>query len=175
VQRQEDLSEDVRIVAFCKFAFIIFATAHWIGCIYFYLASYASFTEDTLNMNWISAWVEQSLVDYTWYKDGGAYMYTVILFKGFALLTNMGYEDAVHTRALLCRFCANLQLLPWIKEFEFLLCMSQEVEHQYAVRFPNLFLRDILCHADFCCVVLPFAFPCFSLAVWHCSGHKHAI
>jgi hypothetical protein len=95
LQRQEDLSADVRLVAFCKFVFIIFATAHWLGCVYYWLASKSDFASDTLNMNWLTAWVEQSWVGYAWNSSSGSFMYIVILFKGFALLTNMGYEGEV--------------------------------------------------------------------------------
>jgi hypothetical protein len=38
-QRQEDLSVDVRWIAACKFIFILFSTAHWVGCALFYLAA----------------------------------------------------------------------------------------------------------------------------------------
>jgi hypothetical protein len=38
-QRQEDLSVDVRWIAGCKFIFILFSTAHWVGCALFYLAA----------------------------------------------------------------------------------------------------------------------------------------
>jgi hypothetical protein len=38
-QRQEDLSVDVRWIAGCKFIFILFSTAHWLGCALFYLAA----------------------------------------------------------------------------------------------------------------------------------------
>jgi hypothetical protein len=38
-ERQEDLSADVRWIAGCKFIFVLFATAHWIGCIMFYFAA----------------------------------------------------------------------------------------------------------------------------------------
>jgi hypothetical protein len=37
VQRQEDLSVDVRLVAFLKIAFLTLAAAHWLGCIFMWL------------------------------------------------------------------------------------------------------------------------------------------
>lgn len=144
----------MRVVAFCKFAFIIFATAHWLGCIFYYLASHNNFNEDTLNMNWVTAWVEQSWVDYTWYKATGGHMYTVILFKGFALLTNMGYEDEVHTRAPVSRFCANLQLCLSFKSLSFhCVCLKRKS-------------TSMLCTSQisFCvtfCVVPTFAVSCY--------------
>jgi hypothetical protein len=38
-QKQEDLSVDVRWIAGCKFIFILFATAHWLGCVLFFFAA----------------------------------------------------------------------------------------------------------------------------------------
>jgi hypothetical protein len=37
--RQEDLSVDVRWFAGFKFIFILFSTAHWLGCAMFYFAA----------------------------------------------------------------------------------------------------------------------------------------
>ena len=47
-QRQEDLSADVRWIAGCKFIFIIFATAHWIGCVMFFFVAEASASPSVL-------------------------------------------------------------------------------------------------------------------------------
>lgn len=95
MQRQEDLSADVRLVAFAKFTFIIFATAHWIGCVAFYLASLTDFNTEPLKMNWVTAWGVQQWVDYQWYTASSLYTYIIILFKGFSVLTNIGYEVEV--------------------------------------------------------------------------------
>lgn len=85
MQHQADLSSDIKLSALCKFAFIILATGHWIGCAYYYIAAMGSFSSEGLNMNWITAWVQQAFVDFRWWSASFGAQYIVILFKVRAL------------------------------------------------------------------------------------------
>lgn len=46
-------------------------------------------------VNWVDAWAQQTYIDYDWTTTGTMYDYVVMLFKGFSILTNLGYEVAV--------------------------------------------------------------------------------
>ena len=46
-------------------------------------------------VNWVDAWAQQTFIDYDWKTTGTMYDYVVMLFKGFSILTNLGYEVAV--------------------------------------------------------------------------------
>lgn len=81
-QRQEDLSADVRWIAGCKFIFILFATAHWIGSIMFFFAAEHRFSEVLHEVNWLSGWVEQENLQYDW-KVAGAIPTYVVRFSVF--------------------------------------------------------------------------------------------
>eukprot|EP00892_Ulva_mutabilis_P004253 jgi/Ulvmu1/219/UM001_0223.1 len=96
--RQEDIATDVRWVAFCKFSFIIYATGHWLGCTYFALAAYNRFESSMYRLNWVDAWVQQTFVKYSWLSSSAVYDYVVMLFKGFSVVTTLGYEVAVPER-----------------------------------------------------------------------------
>ena len=93
---------DVRLVALAKFVFILLSSAHWIGCGYFLLAAKSGFDASTLDMNWVTHWARSSIVGFRWNLASGWYTYMVLLFKGFTLLTNLGYADPVRQWLLLC-------------------------------------------------------------------------
>jgi hypothetical protein len=82
----------------CRFVFIILATVHWIGCIYFVLAIMCKFSTEQYSVNWVNAWTTASMADYKFGEDTIFYSYTVIAFKGFSMLTNLGYEMTVPER-----------------------------------------------------------------------------
>ena len=64
VQRQEDISVDVRLVAFFKISFLTLAAAHWLGCIFMWLASYADMDGGSLSMVWLESWIHHFFVGY---------------------------------------------------------------------------------------------------------------
>lgn len=135
--RQEDMASPIRWVAFFKFSFIIYATAHWVGCAYYLLAAVSDFSVHKYVINWVSAWVTRTEVDFNWIESPSVYQYAVriishparhaaaavrtgscdpfeehacisnlcrsavqvMLFKGFSMLTNLGYEIAVPQRS----------------------------------------------------------------------------
>lgn len=78
--------------------FIILATVHWIGCIYFVIAILSGFSTETYSTNWVDAWTSKTHAAYTWGEDSILFSYIVIAFKGFSMLTNLGYEVTVPER-----------------------------------------------------------------------------
>lgn len=76
-EKQEDLSADVRYIAACKFAFILFSTAHWIGNILFFFAADGDFSEDLYNVNWVSGWVQQENLQFNWKEASYPQTYVV--------------------------------------------------------------------------------------------------
>lgn len=75
--RQQDMSCPIKFVAFAKFAFIISATGHWLGCVYYYLAAQSEFSVILAQMNWVDAWVRATFVDFNWVKASTGYQYAV--------------------------------------------------------------------------------------------------
>jgi cytochrome b subunit of formate dehydrogenase len=86
---------DVRLVALAKFIFIVLSSAHWMGAIYFLLAAWSGFESSTLRMQWVTQWTRNNFVDFRWNTASQLYTYLALLFKGFTMLTNLGYADAV--------------------------------------------------------------------------------
>jgi hypothetical protein len=60
----------------------------------------SSFSTEQYNVNWVNAWTSATTVDYKFGEDSILYSYTVIAFKGFSMLTNLGYEVTVPEREL---------------------------------------------------------------------------
>eukprot|EP00892_Ulva_mutabilis_P004198 jgi/Ulvmu1/214/UM001_0218.1 len=111
---QEDVATDVRLIAFFKFSYIIFSTGHWLGCLYYGMAALSSFDTSHFRVNWVDAWVQQTNVNFDWLTSSGEYDYVVMLFKGFSVLTNLGYEVAVpqrHAEMILSIVAQNVKVV----------------------------------------------------------------
>jgi hypothetical protein len=65
-ERQADVTSPMRTFALFKFAFIVFGTGHWIGCIFFFVAAAQKFKVEGWNMNWVDILVRHTHVDYDW-------------------------------------------------------------------------------------------------------------
>jgi hypothetical protein len=102
-ERQEDLSADVRWVAGCKFVFILFATAHWLGNILFWLAAEWHFRERPYETNWLSNWVEQETLQYDWKVAGPVQTYIVSSWMPQSWLV----KQQPHTGTLDCELPCN--------------------------------------------------------------------
>lgn len=96
--RQEDLATDIRWVAAFKFAIIIFATAHWLGCLFFFMAIVTGFTQAELWMNWVDVWTRATLVDYGWATSGALQTYVIVMYKGFRCGAGAGVWYTAHSR-----------------------------------------------------------------------------
>ena len=75
--RQEDMASPIRWVAFFKFSFIIFATAHWVGCANYLLAASNDFSIQQYMVNWVSSWVLRTEVNFNWLQSSKSYHYAV--------------------------------------------------------------------------------------------------
>jgi hypothetical protein len=78
-ERQEDMSSPVLWVAFFKFAFIIFATGHWAGCMFYLIAASSNFSLQQYLINWVDDWSKQNSVNYDWRTASNSYTYLVCL------------------------------------------------------------------------------------------------
>mmetsp|Transcript_23103 Transcript_23103/g.47903 ORF Transcript_23103/g.47903 Transcript_23103/m.47903 type:complete len:2455 (+) Transcript_23103:3757-11121(+) len=108
---------DVRKTALVKYAAMILGAAHWLGCIWWSLASYYDFNETT----WISRYsntflspslealnntttLEDYIANYgvlSAYSLTGIYeQYLLSYYWGFQSLTNLGYSDLIPDNAL---------------------------------------------------------------------------
>ena len=83
-----------------RFVFIIFATVQWIGCIYYLLAEQTDFGTELYNVNWVTTWATATYADFkpADAEDPWTPTYVVILFKGFQMLTHLGYQSTVPQR-----------------------------------------------------------------------------
>lgn len=111
-QRQEDLSADVRWIAGCKFIFILFATAHWIGSILFFFAADGKFSEEDHSVNWLSGWVEQESVQYKWKTAGSLQTYVVRFFTSPFRSLSSSVLTACLAGPCVAYPCCNYQMLP---------------------------------------------------------------
>jgi hypothetical protein len=68
---------------------------HVLGCAYFGLSVLNEFMNQEFRLNWVDAWVQETFVNYDWRTSSELYDYVVMLFKGFSVLTNLGYEITV--------------------------------------------------------------------------------
>jgi hypothetical protein len=74
---QEDLASPIRWVAFFKFFFIIFASGHWTGCMFFFIAAASNFSLHHYLDNWVDDWCNQSHISYNWRISSNGYTYLV--------------------------------------------------------------------------------------------------
>jgi hypothetical protein len=58
----------------------------------------SGFSTEQYNVNWVNAWTSATQVEYTFGEDSILHSYAVIAFKGFSMLTNLGYEVTVPER-----------------------------------------------------------------------------
>lgn len=62
---------------------------------FFAIAVHDQFISVENKRNWINVWRDETMVNYDWASSPEAYDYAVILFKGFSVLTNLGYESGI--------------------------------------------------------------------------------
>jgi hypothetical protein len=76
-------------------------------------ASFANMHDGALSMVWVESWIHHALVGYLWDRASSAFTYVVILFKGFTLLTNLGYADPVPYRCVIRLWPQWVQSSQW--------------------------------------------------------------
>lgn len=53
------------------------------------------FISTEFKKNWLDVWRQETFVNYDWSTSSDQYDYAVMLFKGFSVLTNLGYESGI--------------------------------------------------------------------------------
>ncbi|KAK3276144.1 hypothetical protein CYMTET_15766 [Cymbomonas tetramitiformis] len=83
------LDVDVMRLQLYKFVQMIFMVAHWVGCLYYFMASCMNFDNST--------WYHQVSAQFSGFDTHSSLMaqYLIAMYKGFNGLTNLGYENVL--------------------------------------------------------------------------------
>jgi len=89
-----NLKVSVRALQGMKFSLILFLSAHWVGCIFYWLARLRGLDDHT----WIAEF-EVLLPKFT-REDSTPAQYLVTIYKGFNALSNLGYDLGLPANAV---------------------------------------------------------------------------
>lgn len=101
-----NLDIDVRKVAFFKLTVVLLGTAHWIGCMFYFLASLANFSAVDYSTTWVAQWNINTggrwgrilLPDGTLEYHGIYMEYLIIIYRGVNALTTHDLEPFLFQR-----------------------------------------------------------------------------
>ncbi|GMH40854.1 hypothetical protein BSKO_08758 [Bryopsis sp. KO-2023] len=96
--KEMELGINVRHVAFIKFFVLVFGTAHWSGCMFYFLARLSNFSSTEGEESWIRLFPEDTGLDFVAGRTSTLKAYIVMLYKGFNCLTNLGYDSYIPQR-----------------------------------------------------------------------------
>ena len=109
-EKEKDVHFAVQKIAIFKFILAIFGVSHWIGCLWWWVASWSDFDESTWISQYLHTYPPEELSQYHMINgtavcvDDGAtpdkclpfwFQYHISLFWGFLAMTNFGYVDIV--------------------------------------------------------------------------------
>ena len=90
---------DIRHIAACKFAVLVFGCAHWVGCMFYFLARVSNFASDQMAATWLEQFYQNSNLQYDCEHNGTILeVYAITLYKGLNGMSNLGYDPTVPQR-----------------------------------------------------------------------------
>ena len=100
---------NIRHIAAFKFAVLVLGVAHWVGCLFYFLARLAGFSGAANSATWLQQFDMGTPMDYTCANNGTIFdLYGVTLYKGLNGISNLGYDPVVPERQvslLMCQAC----------------------------------------------------------------------
>ncbi len=93
---------NIRHIAAFKFAVLVLGVAHWVGCLFYFLARLAGFSSADNSATWLQQFDMGTPMDYTCANNGTIFdLYGVTLYKGLNGISNLGYDPVVPERQVL--------------------------------------------------------------------------
>ena len=90
---------NIRHIAAGKFAVLVLGFAHWVGCIFYWLARIAHFNNDADKATWLQQFYDNTNMDYGCKANGTILQtYAITLYKGLNGMANLGYDPTVPER-----------------------------------------------------------------------------
>ena len=90
---------NIRHIAAFKFAVLVLGVAHWVGCLFYFLARLAGFSSADNSATWLQQFDTGTPMDYTCANNGTIFdLYGVTLYKGLNGISNLGYDPVVPER-----------------------------------------------------------------------------
>ncbi|DBA72994.1 TPA: hypothetical protein ACH3X2_009939 [Trebouxia sp. C0005] len=90
---------NIRHIAAFKFAVLVLGVAHWVGCLFYFLARLAGFSSADNSATWLQQFDAGTPMDYTCANNGTIFdLYGVTLYKGLNGISNLGYDPVVPER-----------------------------------------------------------------------------
>lgn len=93
---------NIRHIAAFKFAVLVLGVAHWIGCLFYFLARISNFSNAANAATWVQQFDSNTLMAYNCTNNGSIFdLYGVTLYKGLNGISNLGYDPVVPERWVL--------------------------------------------------------------------------
>lgn len=103
---------NIRHIAAFKFVVLVLGVAHWVGCLFYFLARLANFSDSDNSRSWTAQFDEGTPMNYTCATNATVFdLYAVTIYKGLNGISNLGYDPVIPERyvpahIVLSAYCA---------------------------------------------------------------------
>lgn len=95
---------NIRHIAAFKFVVLVLGVAHWVGCLFYFLARLANFSDSENSRSWTAQFDAETPMNYTCASNASVFdLYAVTIYKGLNGISNLGYDPVVPERYALVR------------------------------------------------------------------------
>ena len=90
---------NIRHIAAFKFVVLVLGVAHWVGCLFYFLARLADFSDSENSRSWTAQFDAETPMNYTCASNASVFdLYAVTIYKGLNGISNLGYDPVVPER-----------------------------------------------------------------------------
>lgn len=90
---------NIRHIAAFKFVVLVLGVAHWVGCLFYFLARLANFSDSDNSRSWTAQFDAGTPMNYTCATNATVFdLYAVTIYKGLNGISNLGYDPVIPER-----------------------------------------------------------------------------